>query len=118
MNNSHMPETINFMNSSVYLDVLGPFKSKIKEELVSAGLDFMSSDIQVLEYMLRGWGMYADAAPNLGLSIDGFDELVSGEEYTITLKKVDIDKYGQSFDGQVKNTSLGTYEYVGIQSAE
>lgn len=115
MNNSHMPETVNFMNSSVYLDVLGPFKAKIKEDLVSAGLDFMSSDIQVLEYMLLGWGMYANAAPSLGLSIDGFDELVSGE-HTVVLKKVDIDKYGQSFDGLVKNTSLGTYEYAGIQT--
>lgn len=114
---THQPETINFINSSVYLDVRAPFKSKIKEDLVSAGLDYMSTDIQVLEYMLRGWSMYAESAPKLGIQIDGFDELKEAE-YTITLKRVDIDKYGQSFDGLVKNTSLGTYEYKGVESAE
>ena len=112
---THQPETVNFINSSVYLDVLAPFKSKIKEDLISAGMDYMSTDIQVLEYMLRGWSMYAESAPKLGIQIDGFDELQEAE-YTITLKRVDIDKYGQSFDGLVKNTSLGTYEYLGIQT--
>jgi hypothetical protein len=111
---NHQPETVNFINSSVYLDVLSPFKPKIKEDLISKGLDYMSTETQVLEYMLRGWGMYADAAPSLGLQIDGFSEL-KPSEHTIVLRKVDIDKYGQSFDGLVKNTSLGTYEYLGIQ---
>jgi hypothetical protein len=111
---NHQPETQNFIHSSVYLDVLSPFKAKIKEDLVSSGLDYMSSSIQVVEIMLRGWGMYADAAPSLGLQIDGFSELESAE-HTIILRKVDIDKYGQSFDGLVKNTSLGTYEYLGIK---
>ena len=114
MNKSHAPETENFINSSVYLDVLTPFANKIKEDLSSVGLDYLSTKIQVLEYFLRGRGMYAEAAPSLGIQIDGFPELEPAE-HTIVLRKVDIDKYGQSFDGLVKNTSLGTYEYLGIQ---
>jgi hypothetical protein len=119
MTKTHQPETDNFINSSVYLDLLSPFKEKIKSDLISMGLDYMSSPIQVVEYMLRGWSMYAESAPSLDVRGLVLDYPLSDQtcDYSILLRKVDIDKYGQSFVGLVKNTSLGTYEYLGIESS-
>jgi hypothetical protein len=103
-----------YLQGTVYLDLLNPFREEIKKDLAKLHLDYCSSEVDIVEYLLLSWGMFEPAAPSLAVHANGFDKLAIDSDYYVVLDKPDVNAYGQDIQGIVKQTPWGAFAYLGI----
>jgi hypothetical protein len=113
------PKTVekSYLQGTVYLDLLNPFREEIKKDLAKLRLDYCSSEVDIVEYLLLSWGMFESAAPSLAVHVNKnnlFDALGVDSDYYIVLDRPDVNAYGQDIQGVVKQTPWGAFAYLGI----